>query len=94
MASDGRRGPADIIPEPDWRRAKCLQADPEAFYPEVGDTAKEAKRVCSMCPIKQACGEYALATNEPHGIWGGMSEGQRAKLLGRRRVGKFMRDTP
>lgn len=60
----------------------CGQTDPELFFPERGDnSAKRAKRVCANCPVQFECLTYALEQSEnPHGIWGGTSERERAQL--------------
>ena len=60
--------------------AKCLDADPEAFFPEKGGSTREAKRICSACPVRNECLEYALDNDERFGIWGGMSERERRRL--------------
>ncbi|MDP8962326.1 MAG: WhiB family transcriptional regulator, partial [Actinomycetota bacterium] len=31
------------------QRGKCLDADPEAFFPEKGGSTREAKRICAAC---------------------------------------------
>ena len=36
--------------EVDWREyALCAQTDPEAFFPDRGDSGEQAKRVCADC---------------------------------------------
>lgn len=60
--------------------AKCLDADPEAFFPEKGGSTREAKRICSSCAVQQDCLQWALANDERFGIWGGMSERERRRL--------------
>ena len=60
--------------------AACLQADPDAFYPEKGGSSRAAKRVCHTCPVQAECLSYALANDERFGIWGGMSERERRQL--------------
>jgi len=42
----------------------------------------QAKAICRACPAIQQCLDHALKVREPHGIWGGMSEDERAGLLG------------
>jgi WhiB family redox-sensing transcriptional regulator len=67
--------------EPDWReRALCSQTDPEAFFPEKGGGTREAKRICSRCPVVIDCLQYALGRDERFGIWGGLSERERRAL--------------
>lgn len=61
-------------------RARCLDADPEAFFPEKGGSTREAKRICAVCDVREECLEYALANDERFGIWGGMSERERRRL--------------
>ncbi len=60
--------------------AKCLQADPDTFFPEKGGSTREAKRICAECPVRSECLEHALEQDEKFGIWGGLSERERRKL--------------
>jgi len=59
--------------------ARCLDADPEAFFPEKGGSTREAKRICAACPVREECLEYALENDERFGIWGGLSERERRR---------------
>jgi WhiB family redox-sensing transcriptional regulator len=43
-----------------------------------------AKQFCAQCPVVKQCREYSLTFQEPFGIWGGLTEGERDRLLGRR----------
>jgi WhiB family redox-sensing transcriptional regulator len=71
----------------DW--AICGETDPEAYFPEKGGSSRQAKRVCAGCPVRQACLEYALETDQRWGIWGGTSERQRRTMrVGMRPVGR------
>ena len=64
-----------------WQtEAKCLQAEPDTFFPEKGGSTREAKRICTDCPVRAECLEYALENDERFGIWGGLSERERRKL--------------
>ncbi|MBW3577523.1 MAG: WhiB family transcriptional regulator [Actinobacteria bacterium] len=60
--------------------AKCLDADPEAFFPEKGGSTRDAKRICAACSVRDECLQYALRNDERFGIWGGMSERERRRL--------------
>jgi WhiB family redox-sensing transcriptional regulator len=40
-----------------------------------------AKQVCGSCTVVELCAAYAIATREPYGIWGGLSEHDRRELL-------------
>lgn len=64
-----------------WRQeALCAETDPEAFFPEKGGSTRDAKKICVKCDVRAQCLAYALERGERHGIWGGLSERERAKL--------------
>ncbi len=70
----------------EWRRnAACRDTDPDLFFP-VGTTGpaieqiENAKAVCRQCDAQSLCLEFALATNQDSGIWGGTSEEERRTL--------------
>lgn len=72
--------------------AVCAQTDPEAFFPELGESTRAAKQVCRGCPLRaellggnDRCLEVALANGERFGIWGGLSERERRKVRDARR---------
>ena len=44
------------------------------------DQIESAKRVCNACDASTACLEFALATNQESGVWGGTTEEERRKL--------------
>ncbi|MGH8900605.1 MAG: WhiB family transcriptional regulator [Egibacteraceae bacterium] len=81
-----------------WRpRAACLDTDPDLFFP-IGssgpalDQAEQAKAVCRRCPVIAQCLEWALATNQNDGVWGGLSEDERRSLRrSRQRARREMR---
>ncbi|MGB3676807.1 MAG: WhiB family transcriptional regulator [Candidatus Nanopelagicales bacterium] len=65
-----------------WKdSALCAQTDPEAFFPEKGGSSANAKRVCMGCGVRDQCLEWALTTQQRYGIWGGLSERERRRLL-------------
>lgn len=61
---------------------------PDAFFPDAGaggyQDSLSAKELCSGCPIIQQCLTFAIRTNEPNGIWGGMTANERRTLVGLR----------
>jgi WhiB family redox-sensing transcriptional regulator len=64
-----------------WRLdGLCAQTDPEAFFPETGQSLQPAKRICMTCPVREQCLRYALENDERFGVWGGLSIAQRARL--------------
>ena len=65
-------------------RVGCEDA-PDAFFADYDDPNSRykmrlAKNICSACPIRNICLEYALVANEGHGVWGGMTTLQRDTL--------------
>jgi len=52
--------------------------DPETFFDPARE--REAQAICNRCPVMQRCLTYALENNEIHGVWGGLTESQRAQL--------------
>ena len=74
------------IESDEWRRtAACRDTDPDLFFP-VGTTGPAIeqiandKAVCRQCDSQTACLEFAIATNQDSGIWGGTSEEERRQL--------------
>jgi WhiB family redox-sensing transcriptional regulator len=70
----------------DWRsRSLCRDSNPELFFP-VGatgialDQIEAAKEICDICTVNHECLEFALATNQEAGVWGGTTEDERRKL--------------
>lgn len=69
-----------------WRSdAACRDTDPDLFFP-VGTTGPAitqidaAKEVCAACEARVECLEFAIATNQDSGVWGGTSEEERRKI--------------
>ncbi len=81
----------NLSAQPDaWRDvSSCRDTDPDLFFP-VGTTGPaleqiaSAKAVCDECEAKSPCLEFALATNQDSGIWGGTSEEERRSIRRRR----------
>jgi WhiB family redox-sensing transcriptional regulator len=76
----------------DWvQRALCKDEDPELFFPvgvsgPAASQIQAAKSVCARCTVRLECLEWALATAQDAGVWGGLSEDERRALrLARRR---------
>jgi WhiB family transcriptional regulator, redox-sensing transcriptional regulator len=66
-----------------WRdAATCIDTDTEFFFPAgvtgaALDQAERAKAVCASCPVREQCLDWALATGQDPGIWGGLTEDER-----------------
>jgi len=84
--------PASFDDPHGWRQeALCRGVETDLFFPagELGEEpvqqAEAAKAVCFRCPVREACLEYALATDQPFGVWGGTTEAERRSIRRRRR---------
>ena len=84
---------ADRMPS-DWASgwqlyAACRGEDASLFFaPSYFEKREEkearearAKRFCARCRVREQCLAYALRIREPHGVWGGMNELERRRLL-------------
>lgn len=80
-------GAADAEVPSWWDQAVCAQTDPEIFYPEQGVTAKVAKAVCLSCPVRAACLDWAIETGQQWGVWGGVAERDRRRMIRQRQAG-------
>lgn len=68
-----------------------LRAFAEIFFPSKGpershasrrkyeQQAAAAKAICHTCPVKQRCDYHADVLHEENGIWGGITEEERAQ---------------
>src|SRR5262245_6827765 len=84
-----------------WQeRANCLGVDPDLFFPEGGDSTRDAKTGSRSCEarldwpeygsgeVRLDCLEYALVNGEKFGIWGGLSERERRRLRRQRALAR------
>ena len=61
-----------------WQEdALCAQVDPELFFPEKGQPSRDAKKICAGCEVRKQCLQWAIATNQRHGVWGGLTSRER-----------------
>lgn len=72
---------ADVTTSTDWQKhGSCRGVDSDLFFPATEDEAAPAKAICSTCPVRNPCLAFALERNERFGVWGGMTEKERARL--------------
>ncbi|WP_226360882.1 WhiB family transcriptional regulator [Pseudonocardia sp. ICBG1142] len=73
--------PGPVIPVPvelsSHPGRHCLGADTEVFFPVSELGVLQARLVCTGCPVRVACREWATATGQ-HGVWGGTTREERA----------------
>lgn len=68
----------------DWRhRGACGTHDPDQLF-VAGAAQRQAKVVCTGCPVRRRCLAEALDHRIEFGVWGGMTERERRALLRRR----------
>ena len=81
-----------VLAEQKWqRRAACRGPQAGVFFPPSHFERKDekevreanAKGICSLCPVRRDCLDYAIRIREPHGIWGGLNEMERRAILAR-----------
>lgn len=80
----------------DWQAlGSCNNMDPEFFFHPEGERGgprrrriERAKRICQTCPVIDECREYALVNHEPYGVWGGLSEEERNRIISAKRHGR------
>lgn len=75
------------VPDTEWRgTAACIGVETDVFFPvsEEEHASQAAREICGECPVSDACLQYALATNQTAGVWGGLNAGERRRM--RRRL--------
>lgn len=72
---------------PDFSRANCLGADPEAFFPDAGlsPDLSAALRTCAACDIRSECADWGIHF-EGYGVWGGLKAGERTEIRRKRGI--------
>jgi WhiB family redox-sensing transcriptional regulator len=68
-----------------WQRdAACRNLGSSLFFGPDGERAATrrrrqaaAKEICARCPVQMPCALFALATRQPYGVWGGLTEDDR-----------------
>lgn len=91
--TDTRHLPKPVAREWEWQLwAACQGLNSSVFFHPDGERgaartrrAAEAKAVCQRCPVIERCRRHALATREPYGVWGGLTEEERREVWSGRR---------
>jgi WhiB family redox-sensing transcriptional regulator len=61
--------------------ALCAEADPDAFFPDKGGPNRAVKKMCADCEVRVPRLEWSFDNREPFGVWAGITETQRARML-------------
>lgn len=79
--------PTRVIPHSVIDGALCRDVNPDLFFPPDQDlrgrpqwTPSPAIAICRRCPVIESCRKDALSVVGLHGVWGGLTEGQRDKI--------------
>ena len=72
-----------------WRHlAKCSEVSAAWFIFDDRENSRQrtrrennAKAICQACPVRAQCLDYALATGEKEGIWGGLTPRERTEAI-------------
>lgn len=76
---------------PDWHDSAACRGHPIGlFFIEDGERRipfherrqleRPARAICSACPVRSDCLEWAMTVGEKHGIWGGLNPAERKRL--------------
>lgn len=88
------RLPAAVVENYDWQKdGSCVGMDQEIFFHPWNDTPRSrerreraAKIVCSGCPVQKLCLDWSIKVQEPYGVWGGVGEDERRRILRKQRI--------
>jgi WhiB family redox-sensing transcriptional regulator len=88
------------LPEPraelwEWQQlGHCRDFGPAMFFGGEDEDRRSclrriarAKQICGACPVLSTCRDHALSCAEQHGVWGGLTAGERAAILAADRPG-------
>ncbi|WP_371176613.1 WhiB family transcriptional regulator [Buchananella felis] len=86
------RLPGPALDAWDWQfEGACQGMDSSLFFHPDGERGMSrrrriagAKAICSTCPVMMECREHSIQAREPYGVWGGLSEDERALLISQR----------
>lgn len=80
------------LPDRSWQTtALCRGNHSYLFFPPSTAERKDererreekAKAICTVCPVRNPCLDFAMAIKEPYGIWGGLTEADRRVQIAR-----------
>jgi WhiB family redox-sensing transcriptional regulator len=73
--------PGDGLPVSWQEHASCRNTESNLFFPPSYNRSALAvpRRYCQVCPVADACLEYAITSGTDEGIWGGATPTQRTR---------------
>jgi WhiB family redox-sensing transcriptional regulator len=78
-----------------WRASAMCHGENAVYFfppshferkPEKDMREGAARALCRRCPVQQVCLDYSMQVEEGHGIWGGLNELERKRIMRRRRA--------
>lgn len=63
-----------------YEQASCKGMNTELWFGTTAANMERAQNICRACPVQDACLQSAIDTPDTKGMWGGMTEIQRARL--------------
>lgn len=70
-----------LVTDQPWAvRAACAAKEPDALFVR-GAEQKSVRQLCLTCPVRLQCLTEALSSEEPFGVWGGLTERERRALI-------------
>jgi WhiB family redox-sensing transcriptional regulator len=83
---DGQNGSTRLLSRANtaWMEAGVCQnkdEDGKIFFPDAGNNAFAAKRMCARCPVREKCLDWSIETRQMYGVWGGVAEKKRRKMM-------------
>lgn len=66
----------------DWADEGACKGKGDVMVPaaETIEAVEAARAICRGCPVRQPCLDFAVANQEPMGIWGGKTRRQRRRI--------------
>ena len=85
--SQARWAPASERPRRWQDDARCKDVDVSVFFPPPSGVAgyDAARVICTSCPVRQECLDFAIRNNIPEGFYGGMTPRERGNVRSKRR---------
>jgi WhiB family redox-sensing transcriptional regulator len=69
------------LKRPSWHaEAACRGVSVDIFFPDSHEDPRNAIAVCTSCPVRTECLNYALDDPSLKGVWGATSARERSRL--------------
>lgn len=74
--------PIPITEERPWVVfSACRDKNPDLFFSDARSDIETALAICASCPVRLDCLEYAIEADIRFGVWGGITDKQRRRLV-------------